>query len=460
VFKLVVSDSIPKSSPESFVQINVMEQPGNAFFVNKTGLDSNAGNARTAPLLTIGAAIQKAVFTGAGVYIGAGSYYETVFLYTGVSIYGGFDNNWVRDSSISPGASTAPLAQQTQIRGGTYRAIVGYAVANLTIDGLTVFSANAVSAGFSSSYGILLTNLANGANITVSNNHITAGNGFQGNDGNIGDTGKDGDPGSPGTEGCVPPSGCYSAAGGPGAGTSTTGGGGTGGAGHQKASGDSGTTGYGSNPGSFGAGATFYQNTKGATGHVGNPATAEGAVGMPPGSAGIDGGGNRTANGYVPKWGTAGAPGLRGSGGGGGGAGAGYSDSTGAYASTGNGGGGGGQGGEGGGGGWGAQGGGGSFGIYSFGSTITRTGNDITVGSPGAGGIGGPGGPPGAFGAGGPGGTCKAPTYCGNCAGNPVTCLPQDFVGLGGNGGNGTAGGKGGKGGDGGAGPAEKMYPP
>ncbi|MDH5408600.1 MAG: DUF1565 domain-containing protein, partial [Gammaproteobacteria bacterium] len=173
LFELIISDIWGVGIPD-LVQVNVMEEVNggmaNAIFVAKTGNDANQGT-RSSPLLTIQEAINQAS-NGKDVYIASGAYDESLTLKNGVSLYGGYRAaDWFRDRAVNT----------TLIQGGN-RAVYGVNVSTFTLDGLTITSADGVSDGESST-GLLLS-FAN--NITISNNHITAGNGANGNDGDDG----------------------------------------------------------------------------------------------------------------------------------------------------------------------------------------------------------------------------------------------------------------------------------
>jgi hypothetical protein len=441
-FKLVVTDSANTPSAASFVQINVIEQPGNALWVQPPpiGSDANTGS-RLNPLATIQHAIDSAAPSFAGVYVGAGVYSETLTLKNKVSIYGGYDGNWVRDTS-----STSTSI--TQVNGGS-AAVIGQSVTGLTIDGLTVFSADGTNPG-DSSYGFLFAN----STVTVKHNHITAGSGKKGADGAPGATQSAAANGGAGTAGCDPvpnplPSGstCITPPGGPGGGSGTSAGG-NGGVGIWVAKGGAGADGA-SGGGSGGAGGN--QGQQGINNVNPGVKGTDGGDYLIPGGPGNDAtgssAGSNSANGYTPGDGFPGvSAGQPGKGGGGGGGGGGWCDlvCTVNSWSSGNGGGGGGSGGAGGDIGGSGKGGGGSFGIYIFQSTVTggnTTDNDIHVGLAGNGGNKGFGSAGGAGGSGGPGNTAGI------------------HIGNGGKGGHGSDGGKGGDGSAGPAGPAKEVYP-
>jgi hypothetical protein len=412
-------DAAGNVSAPSCITVNVAEA---AVYVSAAGSDAGDGTI-SAPLRTIAAGLTLAQVSGkTRVNVAAGTYPELVQLRSGISLYGGYDPaTWNRApatfiSTIGPASSGEAIA------------VIGDLVFNLTIDGFTIRSGDAVGPE-ASAYGLILTN----ARITISGNHIIAGNGVGGLNGFDGLAGQDGVAGSNGGPGDF---------GGASAGPGGAGGfivcdglflnGGTGGdGGGPNDNGLAGEAGMGPSPGNGGAG---------GAGGTTSPLPGQNGTGGIPGARGNGGGGGRdfgSAAGrrYAAEDGGTGQIGVRGSGGGGGGGGGGYNAFF--QIGAGNGGGGGGSGGCAGFGSGGGGGGGGSFGMYiDENSTITVTGNTIETGAGGAGGNAGPGGAGGRGGAGGAGGTTDAPQ-----------------VGAGGDGGSGTAGGDGGPGGGGGGGP-------
>jgi hypothetical protein len=399
-------------------------------FVSAAGSDSDDGT-RDAPLRTITAGLALAASSGkTRVNVAQGTYPEIVQLRSGISLYGGYDPaTWDRApatflSTIGP--PPPPALTETAI------AVLGDSVFDLTIDGFTIRSGDAVAGGGApeqSAYGIVLTN----ARVTISGNHIIAGNGVAGETGFDGLAGQNGVAGSNGEPGQL----------GDGAGGGGTGGvllclggsvsGGAGGdGGGPGADGQTGAAGSGSNPGAGGLGGTGGTSSPLPPGQDGASAvnSSQGVAGFPGADFGTAFDGR-----YIAADGGTGQLGQRGSGGGGGGGGGGLNAET--LIGGGNGGGGGGSGGCPGTGGGGGGGGGGSFGIFVLNnSTVAVTGNTIETGSGGAGGNAGAGAAGGQGGVGGLGATDDAPQ-----------------IGAGGNGGNGGSGGNGGPGGGGGGGP-------
>jgi K319-like protein len=399
-FEVAVSDRIAESVDR--VVVFVLEDKNNAFWVSRTGADGNAGT-RALPKLTIQNAINTAATSGGDVYVAAGIY-PRFTLSSRVSIYGGFDpTTWLRDvaanATVIEGATPA-------VSGASVNIVPGQ---TLTLEGLTIRSANAATAGVSS-IGIALNN---SRNITIRRNAITAGRGADGLDrtqpakANAGGTGST----STGRQGAA-------------GGTANGFAGGEGGDGGNtggifntcNSNGADGKVGFGPQGGDPGSGGSGRAGGPGGTGATG----ATGAAGTP-------GGGpfGAVASGtYMMSKGADGANGEDGSGGGGGGGGDCASNDPGG------GGGGGGAGGDRGLGGLGGGGAGGSFGIVltNTSTMVAITNNTITTGNGGVGGNGAIGG------LGGNGG------------------LPGDgriTVGGGRNGGNGGAGGPGGAGGGG-----------
>ena len=389
--------------------------PPNSLFVSKDGDDSALGDTKN-PLLTIQGAINKAIAEGKdNVVVSAGTYAETITLASDINILGGYDVvGWDRDISL----------HETIIQGG-YTAIQGSGIENVTIEGFTIRSLDAVGFG-NSSYAVYL---ENSDNVTISDNKIFSGNGSIGQNGVNGGTGANGSGGQGGSPGCEDSSGfcggCSIPQPGWGAGPWPQGGrggypgkgGGSGGSGVQGSSGPGIAGGSGGSGGHGGGGGHGSPGANGSTGLSGSN-----------GTGGLDFG-LANATGYIPSNGTNGTSGSPGSGGGGGGGGGGGDNDCDSYGSSG---GGGGSGGQGGGSGSFGYGGGGSFGIWLFACTgINISGNEINTGTGGPGGQGGIGGSGGQGGPGGPGG-------------------PYGGSGEQDDGGNGAAGGRGGNGGPGG----------
>lgn len=396
-FELVVSDGVLTSAADEIV-IYILEDGAQSFWVAPTGSNTNIGT-RSSPKLTIQAAVnaaEQAEF-GADVYVAAGTYTESVGLGAETSIYGGYSANWRRDDPLSI----------TKIEGPA-SAIFGSSAHNVTLDRLTITSADATNSSESS----IAVRFANSANLIITNNVISAGSGFGGRFGSNGaafNTSADGSNGSP--NGICPNAG--------GAGGNDLvfdgGKGGSGGLfeGFDGSKGGGGILGGAGGPGGL---------TAGTGGSGGN-----GVDGAFPGHSLVGGlsFGGIDKNGYIPANGGDGPNGANGGGGGGGGG------SGGVAFACGGGGGGGGAGGVAGGGGGGGGAGGGSFGIILFNSFSARIeNNSISTSTGGGGNQGGIGGFGGSGGNGGQGGSGAA------------------------NGGRGGSGSNGGDAGSGGGGPS------
>ncbi|MDH4227951.1 MAG: DUF1565 domain-containing protein [Deltaproteobacteria bacterium] len=397
-----------------------------SFFVSSVGSDSNDGS-MASPFLTIQHAINTANVDPVkkNVLVSTGTYNETLALANGVSLYGQYN----AASSWSRSLSNTTIISSPTVDGLT---VANYASEGY-VEGFTIQSANAASAG-ASSKTVILNNA--GASFYLRYNNITAGAGANGNAGSNGSTGTTGAAGQSGAPGSADTS--VSATGGNGGNSCGNAGGKGGSGGYDTSGGLNGQIGSGGSGGSGGAGGIVPllvacdPGGSGQNGSVGG-AGANGAAGSLPANQdkGLISGYNWSA-----LSGNTGASAGNGFGGGGGGGGAGQIGYVFICLSgTGNGGGGGGGGGCGGTGGQGGQGGGGSIAILAISSNANVTNNTITTSSGGVGGNGGTGGNGGAGGNGGLGGT---------------TGLTD--VGAGGNGGYGGAGGIGGGGAGGGGG--------
>ena len=453
----------------------------NAIFVAKNGADPNPGTPAL-PKQTIQAAIDAAKAKGLrDVYVATGVYAGSIELTAGVSVYGGYRSDFLQRET---------LLYETVIFGDPATAALPGAVnafgldgpASATLDGFTIFGANAKKDG-ASSYAIYLSDC--GDALVVSSNIVVAGrggNGVRGTDGDDGDDGVDGKVGANAKDvGKTPCSGKNPGGGG---GSKTCGGldvsGGAGGAGtcpdydesgtQPKSSpypqsfngGELGSDGKGTGAGKGGkAGydALFWSKESGCgicrtpkaddsslfwpgPGELGT-AGANGKSGD--GGAGCNGAGVVSAGLWVPSAGGSGAIGKPGGGGGGGGAGGGVENwdcSAVGNSDFGGGGGGGGSGACEGFGAGGGTGGGGSFGVFLVwggapASVPVLYGNHIETGDGGIGGDGGSGGTGGVGGEGKPGGQPGDETPDAWCA---------DQGGTGGRGGDGGHGGGGGGG--------------
>src|SRR6267143_150694 len=183
-FDLVTSDGLDQSAP-AHVVIRVLEDKAHVLWVAPTGDDANPGT-RAAPKHSIQAAIDAANAGGLGadVYVASGTYAGSLTLRANVSVYGGFSpTTFLRDAAANP----------TVVDGST-TAVSGQAANALTVDGLTIRSADAAPAG-ESSIALLLNN---SGSVVVSRNTITAGAGAGGAPGSSGVPGLPGADGSPG----------------------------------------------------------------------------------------------------------------------------------------------------------------------------------------------------------------------------------------------------------------------
>jgi hypothetical protein len=399
--------------------------PCDGIYVANNGNDSAAGT-KQAPLKTITAGIAKAAATTPpqAVFVKAGTYTEVISMRPGVTLYGGFDDAWMRNASVT-----------TEIDGPSPAVRFDAITVATALDTFTIKSADAVAPGDSS-----IAVLAIGGSKLIELRDVTVlpgigAAGADGADGTIGASGGAGTAGGPGVE--------HSTAflcdnhtlpvGGAG-GTSVCGRtGGRGGApGVASSGGSSGLAGLGGTSGGAGAPGESQDGSGGGTGGAGNPGNS--------GLGGLDIGMFVGAT-YMPARGSGGVAGGAGNGGGGGGGGGGGTTDC---DSSGSSGGGGGAGGCGGTPGTPGDGGGGSFGIVAVDSSIAVKSSIVTANHGGAGGRGGRGGLGGTGGAGGAGGP-----YGGSSE--------QDDGGFGAAGGRGGNGGAGGNGGGGGGGPSAAL---
>ncbi len=451
-FSLVVSNGTNSSSTDS-VQINVMEDPNNALFVDgDNGNDITGTGSRSNPFASIGTALSAGgMIIPPDVYVQSrsvgASYVEstTLQVQNGTSLYGGFDSSWVRNTrgnrSLISGASKAidfsSIGSDTWLSGFEITAstpvLASIVVTGVNVGGGTavlylqdnIITTNNVAAGASansaSNYGVKVVGLFG---LVITDNTVTSGNAGNGSNGSTAANGtnalNNAQQGSPGAI--------------------SGGGGGTGGAGginpgnsalNGAAGGNGGLVRYNGQPGGGNGGSVGNPGGNGIAGVNGISGTHSTNAGNGYGS--IAAGSFTRSNGGVGSPGDDGTPG--GSGGGGGG---GISFSSGG---TGGGGGGGGAAGSGGSGGQGGTGGSASIGIFVLNTTnLTMSNNTVTAGSGGNAGGGAYGGGSGLGGNGALGGTG------GFSAGN---------------GGAGAAGGNGGVGGEGaggGGGPSFAIY--
>ncbi|HEU4334593.1 MAG TPA: DUF1565 domain-containing protein, partial [Candidatus Eisenbacteria bacterium] len=273
----------------------VPDAAGNYFVNAATGSDANVGT-RAAPFLTIQKAIDVAFAgnTRADIYVAYGTYAQSLVLRTRMSLHGGYNGTtWVRNLT----------AGETVVSGGA-TAVTGSNADSLTLNGLTIRSADATAPG-GSSIGIHLVNGSQG--VVISENRIYAGKGKAGSNGAPGAPGMTGS----GSAGNGADGGGMSANGG-GAGQPCSYGsqGGTGGSGNL-GNGDAGGGGSGPGAGGGGGGGTLIPPDWGHSGGDGQPG-GDGANGVAGAAFGA------LINGaYVPSAGATGAHGGNGGGGGG-----------------------------------------------------------------------------------------------------------------------------------------------
>ena len=468
IFDLVVNDGQEDSVADT-VMVNVFEDLNVTYFVDgDNGSDLTGNGSQETPYASIAKALCEVTQDQQDIYVmtraGGAVYDESVdpcpgdptprnadqilAIPTGTSLYGGYDENWVRKAATN---ITSVVTLHHGFRFGSVDLNAWFSGFKVQADNSPgpEDSVHAVSAlggsagifiydnqltagnvGFGAaakpgtSYGLLVAYL-DGA--TIERNIITAGFGGDGQDAanRIGEAAAGGD-------------GIDASAGdGRGAEDYDGGGGGAGGTG-LGSNGSDGGDGQGPYGGTGGAGGSGNNSDNGSTGNPGGNGddAAGGAGGSGSGSLDVNTDGGFFAS-FLPGIGSSGATGMAGSGGGGGGGG----EATTVTAVNGGAGGGGGGGGAGGAGGYAGPGGGASIGLLIAAVNNSEINdNEISsgVGGDGAtGGLGQIGGDGGAFGTGANGNT---------------------GVGTGGDGGNGGAGGKGGRGGRGGAGGGGPSY--
>jgi len=409
-----------------------------AIFVAATGYDlgNSIGN-RTNPFKTIGRALTFADENGdLGrdlVLVGEGTFKEYVELVSGISIYGGYNESWMRDLDEYP---TRITWDKADIRGNIV-VVHGKDIGMPTeLQGLVIeASSNPVASG--SVYGIHALNC--GDFLTLRALEVSVGDGASGPVGSIGTNGADGDPGGAGTDGTSenynPDDDAKGGVGGVGLCYGMNSSGGIGGNGGYEGgwwSDTDATSGTDSPTGNVGG-------SPGGTEKPGNAGEAGGS-----GASGADGAGcsvelmDQQAGFWAPPSRPSGGDGTSGEGGGGGGGGGPKDISWGLFGggAFGGGGGGGASGGCGGYGGTPGQNGGGSFAIFLMDSSPELEALSIFHGDGGNGGMGGAGGSGGLAKPGGNGGK------------------GTDDSGDGGKGGDSGAGGRGGHGGGGCGGPS------
>lgn len=409
-------------------------------YVSPLGNDAAEGSS-SAPLRTVGRALELANDSATHIFVAGGSYTEshTLELRSNLTIEGSLN-----DSTWQPGSESSNILINTVEYVDDYSHKIGFRSDNDTnwlLKGINITVAAATDADRASSgkgatvYALHISGSAGGNQILDC--ELTAGNGGNGLNGNNGAAGTAGANGTGGGDGGLSPltnSGTEVGTGGAasGSGARAGGRGGNGGAGGEGNE----NNGNGGNSGMTGG------NGAGGNGGNGGGTTSPGQDGAA-GAAGANGSnGTTVASGNSFEWlhyfvpAATGNNGTDGTGGGGGGGGAGGGSATGTTLLIpnqycGGAGGGGGAGGTGGTGGTAGTAGGGSFGIYcASGQTPFILNTSIVTGNAGQGGNGGQGGIGGNGGNGGNGGS-------------------RSTTGTAGYGGKGGRGGNGGNGGDG-----------
>ena len=484
-FQLTVRDNDGLSSTDDVI-VTVFEDLDHLVFVSSTFGDapifrggSGLGTLNS-PVETLEQAIELATDTpNSDIYVHEGDYFSNVplNLLDDMSLYGGWEVSQIclaffRGTCVSFGLTWARTASNpTVIHGATTALKVVNFGSPTVIDGLTIESSDAPTlqtfvTGNDGDNSIAI-NVLHGSQLQITNNHINAGRGGDGDNGRDGRRGNDavfpGGHGEDGTEDsvlAVPWSGY-------GAGVTCVvagdgNGGGDGGPGGSPAYGPSapfydgrdGHSGFGELGGGRGEGGRTHENngngrSDGERGQDGGDGRAGLAFASPyeqtfrTGSGGKKDGEIDRFGSTGPMWrpvsGRPGHTGEDGTGGGGGGGGGGQDGSF-VINGSGGGGGGGGGGGCGAGGGFEGGSGGASFGIFLFDARPVISGNTFFNAGGGHGGDGGNGGQGGLGVAGGNGGTGSGE------------------VGYGGDGGRGGDGAGGGGGGGGAGGPTCSIY--
>jgi len=408
-----------------FVDVNcdgIDGEVAEAAFVATTG--SGFACTMASPCATVQQGIDTAAANGhRDVYVAAGSYPSGFFqMANGVSVYGGYDQSYLRASPQSPGheatvqgidgavVTTATPDRTMTVTVAAEGLTQPTILADLTLQGAN--STTGVGGSMKASYTILVEDVPAGV-LTISGNTIIAGDGADGADGGNGwdattlTAAPSGDQGGSGAEQLACDDTSHGAGGSRGTNSGTSPSsrdmdGGAGGAGGEMD--NSCPFDLTATSGDVGSSADFTSGGAGAQG-TGGPANSAGCdagggtaggTGSPGmvvnGSAGAGGGSGGFLSGelWFGSAASGGGTGQNGSGGGGGGGGGGCDSGTDAWGGGGGGGGAGGLAARGGGGGGGA--GGGSFAIYVIDSSPTISGNDIQRGNGGNGGNGGSGG--------------------------------------------------------------------
>ena len=236
-FELKVSDGNLEDSAADSVQINVMENPDEAIFVDgDDGDDTTGDGSKLQPYQSITHALTQ-VNSGDDIYVKTMigmAYVElgaatsatpdiiSLTLPDGTSLYGGFDADWVRDvdnnktglntrargirvtdvsgetwfsgfklNAFNPGAWTTPVSSAISVDSGGGAAFLG----NLYIQDNEIVAGNA-NGPSGTSYGLRLRGIDT---VHILRNMIAAGNGGTGAAGEDGIDGNEGGDGSPGS---------------------------------------------------------------------------------------------------------------------------------------------------------------------------------------------------------------------------------------------------------------------
>ncbi len=411
-----------------------------SIFVSETRGSTTGMGTRADPVDTIATGIARATSHSFNVVlVQNATYAEAVTLSTGVSLYGGYDDSWLRVATHATVMTAGPVLSATDVAAATTVSRIDFHATDATTPGDSSIAARLVR-----SDGVVLEDVdllaGNGANGIDAMRPAQGGMGATGGDGHVGVL----------MGSCAGSTATAPAVGARGAAVCACGIGGNGG----QAGGRLVGTGFAAPTGGFAGSAPFdtaasctstFSGTGGTAGAPGAGGSGGGRGGDGPsgmlGAPGVGGValGTFAETGYQPAVGGVGSRGGAGSGGGGGGGGdSGCGYSGGFCTRTAGSGAGGGSGGCGGAGGPGGGGGGASIALYLWASHPTLTRVRLTAANGGTGGDGSDGGPGGSGGLGGAGGL-----------GMTGTCEVGSTPPAGGHGGAGGAGGVGGGGGGG-----------
>jgi len=167
----------------------------NSIFVAKNGSDQNSGTIDS-PMLTVQAAINKANQSGKrDVYVATGVYNGSLLLKQGIQVYGGYASTFLTRDILLYETVIIGGSFSEQLPGAINAITIGGVAGATVLDGFTIFGRNNNSKG-GSSYGVYVRDCGEGLSLT--NNHVLAGNGGNGQLGSAGNDGDDGTIGSPG----------------------------------------------------------------------------------------------------------------------------------------------------------------------------------------------------------------------------------------------------------------------